>query len=165
MNKNKSKIISAIYGARNLLNIVIIAIFLMMFSIVTINVFARYLFNSPISWAGELSRYSFIAIIFLGAIIAQRDNAHIGLDIIVEYFPEKLKGIIEFIFRILILIFLFVFVYVGIIMTIKNLNIKSSAMLIPMAIPYAVLPIGGLGMFFEQLISLLEIEDDSKGGA
>lgn len=162
MKNEEKKIISVINGARKMLNVIIIIIFLVMFSIVTINVLARYLFNSPIPWAGELSRYSFIAIIYLGAILALKDKAHIGLDLIIEYFPEKVRKGIDIVSKILVLIFLVIFTYVGIRMVVNNVNTKSSAMLIPMAIPYAVLPIGGIGMLFELIIDFLGIENKCK---
>ena len=161
MKNSGRKMIDIINSIRKILNSVIILIFLVMFGIVTINVLARYIFNAPIPWAGELSRYSFIGIIYLGAILAMKDEAHIGLDIIIEYFPIKLREIVDFISKVLILIFLAVFIYMGTRMSLNNINTKSSAMLISMAIPYAVLPIGGLGMFVELLINLLGIEKKS----
>ncbi|PKM66843.1 MAG: hypothetical protein CVU95_09580 [Firmicutes bacterium HGW-Firmicutes-2] len=151
-----------IYKTRKALDGLIIIIFILMFSIVTINVIARYFFNNPIPWAGELSRYSFIAIIYLGAILAFRDKGHIGLDIIVDYFPEKLKKIIEGVSKLLVGIFLVVFIYVSLKTALNNINTKSSAMLISMAVPYLALPIGGLGMLCELIIDVLKIEEKSK---
>jgi TRAP-type C4-dicarboxylate transport system permease small subunit len=48
------------------------------------NVVLRYLFNSGITWAEEASRYLFIWLIFLGAIVASRENAHLGVDTLVS---------------------------------------------------------------------------------
>lgn len=162
MIKVESKAIKIINSTRKFLDVLIILIFIMMFGIVTINVVARYVFNSPFPWAGELARYSFISIIYLGAILAFKDKGHIGLDLIIEYFPEKLKRFIEAVSKILVGIFLVVFIYVGIKMAINNLNVKSSAMLIPMAIPYLALPVGGIGMLCELIIDVLNIENKSK---
>jgi TRAP-type transport system small permease protein len=44
------------------------------------NVVLRYGFNSGLDFSEELSRFLFIWITFLGAIIAMRENAHLGLD-------------------------------------------------------------------------------------
>jgi TRAP-type C4-dicarboxylate transport system permease small subunit len=48
------------------------------------NVVLRYFFNSGITWAEEASRYLFIWLIFLGAIVASRENAHLGVDSLVR---------------------------------------------------------------------------------
>ena len=44
------------------------------------NVVLRYGFNSGLISSEELSRFLFIWVTFLGAIVAMRDNAHLGLD-------------------------------------------------------------------------------------
>jgi TRAP-type C4-dicarboxylate transport system permease small subunit len=51
------------------------------------NVVLRYGFNSGIISSEELSRFLFIWITFLGAIIAMRENAHLGLDTLVRVLP------------------------------------------------------------------------------
>jgi len=48
------------------------------------NVVLRYGFNDGIISSEELSRYLFIWITFLGAIVTLRDNAHLGLDTLVR---------------------------------------------------------------------------------
>ena len=51
------------------------------------NVVLRYGFNSGIISSEELSRFLFIWITFLGAVIAMRENAHLGLDSLVRMLP------------------------------------------------------------------------------
>ena len=57
------------------------------------NVVLRYGFNSGIISSEELSRYLFIWITFLGAIIAFRENAHLGLDTVVRLLPSSGKKV------------------------------------------------------------------------
>ncbi|WP_294768385.1 TRAP transporter small permease [uncultured Rhodoferax sp.] len=47
------------------------------------NVFMRYAFNSGFTISEELSRWLFVWVTFLGAVIALRDNAHLGTDMLV----------------------------------------------------------------------------------
>ena len=47
------------------------------------NVFMRYAFNSGFTVSEELSRWLFVWVTFLGAVIALRDNAHLGTDMMV----------------------------------------------------------------------------------
>lgn len=48
------------------------------------NVVLRYGFNDSIISSEELSRFLFIWITFLGAVVTMRDNAHLGLDSVVR---------------------------------------------------------------------------------
>lgn len=47
------------------------------------NVFMRYAFNSGFTVSEELSRWLFVWVTFLGAVVALRDNAHLGTDFVV----------------------------------------------------------------------------------
>lgn len=47
------------------------------------NVFMRYAFNSGFTVSEELSRWLFVWLTFLGAVVALRDNAHLGTDMLV----------------------------------------------------------------------------------
>lgn len=53
------------------------------------NVILRYFFNSGLTWAEEASRYLFIWLIFLGAIVASRENVHLGVDTLVQKLTVK----------------------------------------------------------------------------
>ena len=56
------------------------------------NVVLRYGFNSGLDFSEELSRFFFIWITFLGAIIAMRENAHLGLDTLIRVLPRAGKA-------------------------------------------------------------------------
>jgi len=57
------------------------------------NVVLRYGFNSGLDFSEELSRFFFIWITFLGAIIAMREKAHLGLDTLVRLLPSAGKKV------------------------------------------------------------------------
>jgi TRAP-type C4-dicarboxylate transport system permease small subunit len=48
------------------------------------NVLMRYGFNSGFTVSEELSRWLFVWLTFLGAVVALRDNAHLGTDMLVS---------------------------------------------------------------------------------
>ncbi len=52
------------------------------------NVVLRYAFNSGFAWAEELSRLMFVWLIFLGAILALRRHAHLGVEILQARLPR-----------------------------------------------------------------------------
>lgn len=51
------------------------------------NVVLRYGFNSGIALSEEVSRWLFIWITFLGAVVALRERAHLGVDMLVSRLP------------------------------------------------------------------------------
>ncbi|MDB5856406.1 MAG: tripartite ATP-independent periplasmic transporter DctQ [Ramlibacter sp.] len=51
------------------------------------NVVLRYGFNSGITASEELSRYLFVWLVFLGAIVAMKEHAHLGVDTLVRHLP------------------------------------------------------------------------------
>jgi TRAP-type C4-dicarboxylate transport system permease small subunit len=73
----------------NILNYFTAFALVVMVVLVFINAFLRYAFNSSIPASEELSRYFFIWVSFLGAIVAFKDKRHVGVDIL----TQKLKGV------------------------------------------------------------------------
>ena len=48
------------------------------------NVVMRYVFNSGITISEEMSRFVFVWLTFIGAIVAMRDGSHLGVDTLVS---------------------------------------------------------------------------------
>src|SRR5438552_17335021 len=57
------------------------------------NVVLRYLFNSGIATSEELSRWLLVWLTFLGAVVAMREHAHLGVDSLVRMLPAYGKRI------------------------------------------------------------------------
>jgi TRAP-type C4-dicarboxylate transport system permease small subunit len=53
------------------------------------NVVLRYGFNSGLTTSEELSRWLFVWLTFLGAIVAMKDGAHLGTDALVSRLPRR----------------------------------------------------------------------------
>lgn len=77
-----------------LIGYVIAAALALMVVLVFGNVFMRYAFNSGLTVSEELSRWLFVWVTFLGAVIALRDNAHLGTDMLVSRFGPTGKRIL-----------------------------------------------------------------------
>ncbi len=73
--------------AEALLVLMLTAMVVMVFG----NVVLRYGFNSGLDFSEELSRFFFIWITFLGAVIAMREKAHLGLDTLIRVLPSAGK--------------------------------------------------------------------------
>lgn len=73
----------------------VIAVLLGLMTLTTFsNVVARYLFNSNILWALEMTVYMFGWLVLLGASYAVKKNAHLGVDAIVELMPRHARRVL-----------------------------------------------------------------------
>jgi TRAP-type transport system small permease protein len=52
------------------------------------NVVLRYVFNSGITTSEEVSRWLFVWMTFLGAMVALRENGHLGTDALISRLPN-----------------------------------------------------------------------------
>lgn len=67
------------------------------------NVVMRYAFNSGITVSEEMSRYCFIWLTYIGAMVAMRENGHLGVDTLVKALPLAGKKVCVFLSECLML--------------------------------------------------------------
>lgn len=127
-----------------------------------IQVVLRYVFKNSIMWSEELARYLFLWMIWVGASYATKQSRHLKAEILTNLVSEKIA-------RYIILLSLLVWLIFSLWITNSSFNLtlsilktgqKSSAMQIPMFIPYASVPVG-CGLMSIRLIQ--KIVDLLKG--
>ena len=79
-----------------LLEFLVVACMVAMVIMVFGNVVLRYGFNSGISVSDEMSRYCFIWLTYIGAMIAMREGGHLGVDTLVKHLPVLGKKVCLF---------------------------------------------------------------------
>jgi TRAP-type transport system small permease protein len=87
-----------------LLEFLVVACMLAMVVMVFGNVVLRYGFNSGITVSEELSRYCFIWLTYIGAMVAMRDKGHLGVDTMVKLLPTAGKKVCLFLSEALMLL-------------------------------------------------------------
>jgi C4-dicarboxylate transporter DctQ subunit len=104
----------------------------------------RYVFNYAFTWTEEIVRYSIVWLVFLGGSIAARRGAHICMDIMVVYLPPRAKRILAGLATAIACMFTLIITYYGCLLTwsIWTYNQRSPAAEIPMALPFAAIPVG-----------------------
>jgi TRAP-type C4-dicarboxylate transport system permease small subunit len=80
------------YYCKGLEVIIVVALVLMVLLIFS-NVVLRYAFNSGIALSEEISRWLFVWITFLGAIVALHERRHLGSDFLVGKLPPGGKKV------------------------------------------------------------------------
>lgn len=65
--------------------------------LVFVNVVLRYGFNSSISVSEEVSRFMFVWLTFLAAVLAFNDNQHVSVDVLVNKLSPVKKHVLRFV--------------------------------------------------------------------
>lgn len=101
------------------------------------NVVLRYAFNSGIAVSEEVSRWLFVWLTFLGAIVALKEHGHLGTDMLVSRLPRGGK-IACLVVSQLLMLGVTVMLFVGsLAQTRINLDVEAPVTGVPMAIVYA----------------------------
>lgn len=80
------------------------AALLAMISLVTINVFSRYLFNYSISWTEEVATICFVWSVFIGASATYKNKLDMGIDFFVAKVPKRYELVVSITTRCLLLL-------------------------------------------------------------
>ncbi len=125
---------------------------------IPITVFSRYVLRNTPIWTDETALFSLVWASMMGAAVGLRKGYQVGIRTLIEKAPKALGAFLEIVGFLFMFIFLGVLVYFGIKQTIFNSRQLSAAMRLPMAIPYAALPVGFAIMFIftlEEALSFL----------
>ncbi|HYW56657.1 MAG TPA: TRAP transporter small permease [Polaromonas sp.] len=92
----KNVIDTSIHWFFKLLELLVVVCMVAMVVMVFGNVVLRYAFNSGISVSDEMSRYFFIWLTYIGAMVAMREGGHLGVDTLVKHLPVLGKKVCLF---------------------------------------------------------------------
>ncbi len=129
-------------GYYKLLRFIIVACLAIMVVLVFGNVVLRYAFNSGITVSEELSRWLFVWLTFIGAVVALRDHAHLGMDSVVSRLPVWAKKLCFILSNLLMLYCVYLFFVGAYEQTIINWDNRAPATGLSSAWYY------GVGCFF-----------------
>jgi TRAP-type transport system small permease protein len=69
----------------------VFAIFWILFGIVFLQFFTRYVLNNSLGWTEEIARYFLILVTFAGSVTAMRKGSHIAVEALLVYLPREAK--------------------------------------------------------------------------
>lgn len=138
---------------------------------VTWQILTRFLPMSPSSYTEELARYLLVWIGILGAAYAYRKKSHLGIDLLTNALPEKVRKKVQLLTVSLCFTFaaaVMVFGGVQLVLLTFELDQLSAALNIPMGYVYVVIPLSGalICLFcIDQLLQLLGAASPAQHGA
>lgn len=129
------------------------------------NVVLRYGFNSGIAVSEELSRWLLVWLTFLGAIVAMREHAHLGVDTLVRLLPALGKRICFIINYALMLFADWLLLSGSWRQTLINLDDRAPATGLSLGIFYAVGVVFGISAGVILLYDLVRVISGQAGEA
>jgi C4-dicarboxylate transporter DctQ subunit len=121
-----------------------------------VNVISRYLFNSSITWAAELTIYLFIWSTFFGSAYCFKTNSHIGITILLDKLPPNMIKLFSIMSHIITFLFLISIAYLGILYIGIIEGKMTDDLGVPMWIPYMVVPIAFFSASYRVLEKIFE---------
>lgn len=138
-----------------ILELAMVGILTVMVLLVFGNVVARYVFESAITWAEEVSRFLFVWLTFVGATLGLQKGLHIGMDMLVARLSARRRLITEAFTGAVVLVFLGVWLVGGITLIEANLDYMSPATGFSMGLVYLIGPLAAALMACEILSRLV----------
>jgi TRAP-type C4-dicarboxylate transport system permease small subunit len=149
----------------SVVRIVVILLLSGMVILIFSQVLFRYLLNHPLAWTEELSRHFMIWAALLGAAVAYRKKAHLGVDVLVVHFGLRWQEAVVWFVHLMSIFFSGFLVYFGISIVKKTMHQLSSALTIPMGYIYASIPVGAAIILVFAAEKLLERRGAAENSA
>ncbi|MBU2959894.1 TRAP transporter small permease [Citreicella sp. C3M06] len=132
----------ALTGLRRLVDLIAGLLFIYMALAIMAQILGRYVFGYSIAGTDETAVFAQVWLVLLGAGIAMRNRQHVGVDVLIRRTPERVQQLARLASYALGMWFLYV-VFVGSFALLGiGMMVQSPALRLPMAIPYAALPVG-----------------------
>jgi TRAP-type C4-dicarboxylate transport system permease small subunit len=113
-------------------------------ALVILQVFFRYVLNSSLSWSEEAARYLFIWSAVLGFSSSVEARRLFSFDMLARRLSPRGRAVCAALFVLAAVGFLWALVVSGGALVAGTVSQSSPAMSLPMAVPYAALPAGGV---------------------
>ena len=157
MRKLNSLAVSASNVLEKVTAIPLIIIGGLMFGVVLVGTFWRYVLNDPIMWTEEAARYLMIWMALIAASISMKRREHVSMNLLINPLPAVIKRIVGTLTSLAVAFFLLVLTREGITMVLSARSQISPALGIPMFWPLVSVPLSGI-LMLAQLFLVLVID-------
>jgi TRAP-type C4-dicarboxylate transport system permease small subunit len=124
-----------------------------------VHVIRRYVFNNSLTWSEEFLRFSLVWFALLSASIIHKKRGHLGIVTFREMMPKKIQNFFERSIPYLALVATLLTAIYGVDLMIRVQGQFSPALRIPVALPYAAIPVS---FFLMSIYGVAHIIEDFK---
>jgi len=122
--------------------------------IISVSICCRYFLNSPIYWAEEVTRYSFVWATFIGAACAYKRRELVSMSVFINMLGPRRRRWLMLVLELIMAGFLCVAAVFGVKMTLVVRQQMAVATQISMAYLYIVVPLSCSFMFLCSLANI-----------
>lgn len=127
-------------------------------------VFSRYVLNAPSSFTDEMAGFLLIWVGLLGAAYVSGKGEHLAIDFFAKKLSDNMQYLVQYFVQIAIILFAVSTLIIGgawLVYTRFFLEVKSSALGIPLGYVYLVLPLSGLLILYYAGSDILRLKQKS----
>lgn len=117
--------------------------------VVNVNVLMRYFLKRPLYWSEEVATGLFVWTVFIGSAYAYRKHAHLGVDILINILPEKIRKVVKVLMDLLELATLVMLTRTSVQYVMNTMDKLTNTLRVPSWYISSAVPIGfGLSLIF-----------------
>ena len=143
-------------------SVLTIVLLLAVTGIVVLAVVLRYAFNAPLTYSHDLATLLFAWVVFLGLALAERDRAHVSVDLLERALGPRLRLALVVLRQLALIALILTVAWIGWRLTMRAGMILPS-MRISIRWLYAGLPIGAGLLALAQLLVLPRLVAEARG--
>lgn len=123
----------------------LLLLFPLMVAVVFVATLARYFNLFPMFWGEEVARYIMVFMAYIGAGLAMKKGAHVGVSFFTDRFKNKKIRLLLEGFRLTVILFfcaMILYYFRSIIAHQISMGQTTPALFLPMWVPYSAVPLG-----------------------
>lgn len=152
----------AVYEAIGKMELVIVATFISLITLlVFVSALARFV-GHPLNWAVDLSLLLFAWVVFLGADVALRHDDFIRVDLLINRFPMKVQKFLYYLYNIMAIGFFSLIVAFGFPLAIENAKRLFQTLGISYSWATISAPIGSILLILTIIVRLIDRWDEKE---
>lgn len=130
--------------------------------IVFMQVVMRYVFHNSLSWSEETAKYIFFWLSWIGASYAVKERSHFRVEMLANKFEGRARIYFEYFALIIWFLFCLFLTWYGtkLVLFLKDTGQRTPSMGLPMALPYASVPVGCGMMCIRLAIEIYKVHAD-----
>lgn len=141
-------IIKLLNLVENLLDKLLITLFLVMVVSIVWQVIARYFLASPTIWSEELARFLIVWVTMLGSAYVLEHGGHVAVTLFAEMMPEPVQRMLDWLRDTIIIAMAGGLAYYGYGFAVSGARRMSTGLGVQMSYAYAAIPIGAVLIAF-----------------
>ena len=109
-------------------------------------VLARYVAHEPAAWSNELATIGFAWVVFLGAAAAAKKNLHLGIGLIVNLLPARIRCALHILMHLGLALLMLYIGWLAVKIGVDSLDRPTPVLRLPYTIVHAAVALGSVSI-------------------